>query len=218
MAYRAKPGVKPVVRGKKVERPGLTEDEIEELREAFNLFDTEATGKIDPRELKSAMQSLGFESKNPTIFNMIADLEGLGREVDFEEFLDGITSKLGDKESRVFLDLCRMVLTKYSTCSTTTTLDPLTPTTSGESLRSSGKPWTFKNWKRCFKELPLTVEKYPEKTSITSWQRKPSDLIDPYLYKQYHYQTYFNLIGLSRSSLSSYSVQILVEVWIWGRE
>lgn len=34
---------------KKVERPGLTEDEIEELREAFNLFDTEATGKIDPK-------------------------------------------------------------------------------------------------------------------------------------------------------------------------
>lgn len=34
---------------KKIERPGLTEDEIEELREAFNLFDTEATGKIDPR-------------------------------------------------------------------------------------------------------------------------------------------------------------------------
>jgi len=33
----------------KVSRPGLTEDEIEELREAFNLFDTEATGKIDPR-------------------------------------------------------------------------------------------------------------------------------------------------------------------------
>ncbi len=26
------------------------------------------------RELKSAMQSLGFEAKNPTIFNMIADL------------------------------------------------------------------------------------------------------------------------------------------------
>jgi Ca2+-binding EF-hand superfamily protein len=92
----AKYGNKP-----KVQRPGLTEDEIEELREAFNLFDTEATGKIDPRELKSAMQSLGFESKNPTIFNMIADLESLGREVDFEEFLDGITSKLGDKDTRV---------------------------------------------------------------------------------------------------------------------
>ena len=140
MAYRPKPGVKPAVRGKKVERPGLTEDEIEELREAFNLFDTEATGKIDPRELKSAMQSLGFESKNPTIFNIIADLEGLGREVDFEEFLDGITSKLGDKESRVFFNLCRTVLTKSSTCSTTTIPDPSTPITSGESPRSLERP------------------------------------------------------------------------------
>ena len=46
------------------------------------------------------MQSLGFESKNPTIFNMIADLESEGREIDFEEFLDSITSRLGDKESR----------------------------------------------------------------------------------------------------------------------
>lgn len=31
---------------------------------------------------------------------MIADLESEGREIDFEEFLDAITSKLGDKESR----------------------------------------------------------------------------------------------------------------------
>lgn len=59
-------------------RPGLTEDEIEEIREAFNLFDTEGTGRVDPRELKAAMQSLGFDQKNPTIFNMIADLENEG--------------------------------------------------------------------------------------------------------------------------------------------
>ena len=38
-----------------VERPGLTEDEIEEIREAFNLFDTDGSGTIDPRELKAAM-------------------------------------------------------------------------------------------------------------------------------------------------------------------
>ncbi len=43
------------------ERPGLTEDEIEEIREAFNLFDTDGSGMIDPKELKAAMQSLGFE-------------------------------------------------------------------------------------------------------------------------------------------------------------
>ena len=36
-------------------------EQIEEIREAFNLFDTENTGKIDPKELKAAMQSLGFD-------------------------------------------------------------------------------------------------------------------------------------------------------------
>ena len=39
----------------------MTEDEIEEIKEAFNLFDTEGTGRVDPRELKAAMQSLGFD-------------------------------------------------------------------------------------------------------------------------------------------------------------
>jgi len=33
----------------------LTEDEIEEIREAFNLFDTDNSGTIDPKELKAAM-------------------------------------------------------------------------------------------------------------------------------------------------------------------
>jgi centrin-1 len=88
-------------RGRRTERPGLTEDEIDEIREAFNLFDNEGTGLIDPKELKAAMQSLGFEQKNPTIFQMFADLEKeCHGPIDFERFLDGITSKLGDRESR----------------------------------------------------------------------------------------------------------------------
>merc|ERR1719271_622553 len=39
--------------------------------------------------------------KNPTIFQMIADLDSDGTgSIDFEEFLDAITQKLGDKETR----------------------------------------------------------------------------------------------------------------------
>jgi len=56
-------------------RQGFTEDEIEELKEAFNLFDTEGKGAINPRDLKAAMQSLGFETKNPIIFGIISEMD-----------------------------------------------------------------------------------------------------------------------------------------------
>ena len=39
------------------------------------MFDTQGNGTIDPKELKSAMHSLGFEKKSPTVYEMICDLE-----------------------------------------------------------------------------------------------------------------------------------------------
>ena len=60
---------------RKAKKPGLTEEQIEEIREAFNLFDTDGSGTIDPKELKAAMQSLGFEAKNQTIYQMIGDID-----------------------------------------------------------------------------------------------------------------------------------------------
>jgi len=59
---------KPKFNANKYLRPGLTEDEIEEIKEAFDLFDTDGSGSIDPKELRAAMQSLGFEAKNQTIY------------------------------------------------------------------------------------------------------------------------------------------------------
>merc|ERR1712151_591145 len=86
---------------KTYERPGLSKEEIEEIREAFNLFDTDGSGTIDPKELKSAMQSLGFEAKNATIYQMIGDIDKDGScSFDFEEFLYLMTSKMSDKDTR----------------------------------------------------------------------------------------------------------------------
>ena len=86
---------------KTYERPGLSEEEIEEIREAFNLFDTDGSGTIDPKELKAAMQSLGFEAKNQTIYQMIADIDKDGSgNIDFDEFLDMMTAKMSDKDTK----------------------------------------------------------------------------------------------------------------------
>ena len=41
------------------------------MREAFILFDTEGTGKINPKELNVAIQSLRFDAKNKTIYDML---------------------------------------------------------------------------------------------------------------------------------------------------
>ena len=88
----------------KIEKSGLSNDEVDEIRQAFDLFDTNGTGKIDPKELKAAMQSLGFDTKNPTIYTLIADLDtpeaAKNGGVNFDDFVGSINNKLGDKESK----------------------------------------------------------------------------------------------------------------------
>ena len=37
---------------KRVERPGLSSEEVDEIKQAFDLFDTNGTGKIDPKNSK----------------------------------------------------------------------------------------------------------------------------------------------------------------------
>ena len=39
----------------------MDEEELEEIREAFNLFDTDGKSTIDVRELKAAFRALGFQ-------------------------------------------------------------------------------------------------------------------------------------------------------------
>mmetsp|Transcript_39513 Transcript_39513/g.86189 ORF Transcript_39513/g.86189 Transcript_39513/m.86189 type:complete len:175 (+) Transcript_39513:66-590(+) len=85
------------------ERPGLKQDEIEEIKEAFDLFDTDQSGEIDLKELKAAMSSLGYESKNETIFTMLSELDKDGNaSLDFGEFLELMAGKEGkeDKETK----------------------------------------------------------------------------------------------------------------------
>ena len=50
------------------------------------------------------MQSLGFEAKNQTIYQMIADIDKDGNgSIDFDEFLDMMTAKMVKKMINIFV-------------------------------------------------------------------------------------------------------------------
>lgn len=87
-------------RGESTAATALTEDQRQEIREAFDLFDADGSGAIDAKELKVAMRALGFEPKKEEIRQMIAqaDTDGSGM-IDFTEFEKLMTLKLGERDA-----------------------------------------------------------------------------------------------------------------------
>ncbi|CAM9258822.1 unnamed protein product [Chrysoparadoxa australica] len=68
---------------------------MEEIKEAFNLFDTEGKGSIDIRELKAGFRALGFQVKKAELRGMLSDIGKEGAaSVTFNEFVEMVTPKV----------------------------------------------------------------------------------------------------------------------------
>lgn len=68
---------------------------MEEIKEAFHLFDTDGSGSIDVRELKAAMRALGFQVKKAEIRQMIADIDkDESGTINQDEFIEMMTGKM----------------------------------------------------------------------------------------------------------------------------
>jgi Ca2+-binding EF-hand superfamily protein len=82
-------------------KPELTEDQKQEVREAFDLFDADGSGTIDVKELKVAMRALGFEPRKEEMKKMISevDKEGTGK-ISFNDFLAVMTQKMAEKDTK----------------------------------------------------------------------------------------------------------------------
>lgn len=65
----------------------LTDDQRQEIKEAFELFDTDKDGAIDYHELKVAMRALGFDMKKAEVVKLMRenDRQGDGL-MDWEAF------------------------------------------------------------------------------------------------------------------------------------
>jgi centrin-3 len=74
-------------RSQKAQARKVSKEQRQEIKEAFDIFDSERTGKMDYHELKVAIRAMGFEIKKPEALELMAryDSDDTGY-IGFEAF------------------------------------------------------------------------------------------------------------------------------------
>ena len=74
----------------------------DDIKDAFELFDAN-DGKINAREIKEAMQNIGFDDNNPTIYQVMAELDNPRNKnaggASFSDFCQAVNYRVPEKES-----------------------------------------------------------------------------------------------------------------------
>ena len=81
----------------------LTEEEIEKIKDAFDVVDSRGRGKFDPKDFKSNMESTGMHEKESLIYSIFDDLdteEAENNGVTFEQLIETINKKLGNRNTK----------------------------------------------------------------------------------------------------------------------
>lgn len=78
----------------------LTDEQIAEFKEAFQIFDKDGDGSITTKELGTVMRSLGQNPSDDEIRQMIIDVdEDKSETIDFKEFLGLMAKKMKENDS-----------------------------------------------------------------------------------------------------------------------
>ncbi|GMT10410.1 hypothetical protein PFISCL1PPCAC_1707, partial [Pristionchus fissidentatus] len=78
---------------------GYTEEELQEYRQVFNMFDTDRSGAIGLEELEAAMRNLGLEQTRDELDKIIDEVDQRGNhEIDFDEFCE-VMRRLYEKKT-----------------------------------------------------------------------------------------------------------------------
>ena len=100
-----------------------------EIKEAMELFDANGDGKINAKEIRGAMQNIGFDEKNPTVYEVITELDNPRSKnaggATFNDFCQTVNYRVPEKESTEDL---RKVFNLFVD-------DPVSGTTSLESIK-----------------------------------------------------------------------------------
>jgi len=73
---------------RKLLQPGLTEQDIIQLREVFEAFDFDEDGFLNPLDVRSALTKYGYSAKRDTVSHLIGEYDSsMNGVLDFEDFV-----------------------------------------------------------------------------------------------------------------------------------
>lgn len=76
--------------------------DVSELREAFESFNPNKDGRINPKETADALRALGYEEKSPAFYNLIKQLdtpENVENGIDFDTFARHVCCSIDNTET-----------------------------------------------------------------------------------------------------------------------
>ncbi len=89
----------------------LTEEQLLEVKEAFNVFDSEQSGGLDARELKAALSALNVKISKDEIRQIYSEFgKDIREKITQDEFFEIVTPRLPDRHTK---DYIRMIFNYF---------------------------------------------------------------------------------------------------------
>ncbi|KAJ1586304.1 hypothetical protein NDA11_005829 [Ustilago hordei] len=83
----------------RIDTAALTDEQRQEIKEAFELFDTDKDGAIDYHELKVAMRALGFDLKKAEVLKLLRDHDKTNSGLlEWEDFNQIMSEKIASRD------------------------------------------------------------------------------------------------------------------------
>ncbi|WBW74880.1 spindle pole body half bridge protein, centrin Cdc31 [Schizosaccharomyces osmophilus] len=80
-------------------RVEITEEQRQDIHEAFKLFDSDKDNAIDYHELRAAMRALGFNAEKSEVLKILRDFDKTGKGyLQMEDFVRVMTEKIVERD------------------------------------------------------------------------------------------------------------------------
>ncbi len=86
-----------------IQKVAIKSDGGDDIKETFEFFDAKGDGRIDAREIRGAMQNIGYDETNPTVYEVITELDNPRNKnsggATFSDFCQTVNYRVPEKET-----------------------------------------------------------------------------------------------------------------------